>query len=465
MQTLEPSLRTNSKRGMLPRLKAELAAPTPFQGTVLFVALIAIGLLFQLVPRPNGWTLDHIHKEDGLIFLNDFVHDGWDSIFAPYSGYLHVLPRLLTAIGMILPIEFFAVWIGITTAAVKAVISVVMYPVLTRWLGSAKWGAVAAAVPLISPLASQEVLGNYTNLRWYMACVVFYIAWSVHDGWRTNAALALFGLLASFTEPLTVLVVPLLVVRAWVNRGWGKAPSLITLGAIATHFLFFVTPSSRGDVLGVGYLVSHPVYTLQQLMLRGPGASLVGSNVSKAAMQVAGSWFWLAGLAIVIALVVVTVVMVRSAPDSLPTLAFSWIVIIWGLAVLSATMSFSTLEALDMGLWYSVAQTSRYALSGSLYILPGIIGIASLGLRRRAGYLATPIALLATSLLAMLAVATAADFPGDKWNYAGPTWVATSQESSRLCTAGALEVEVPYTPQGTPIAWTSLLPCEVFIDG
>ena len=464
MPPIAPAVSQQTQRRFLLRLKTELTEATPFRATRLFCTLVAIGLVFQLMPRPNGWTLDHIHKEDGVIFLSDFAHLGWASFFEPYSGYLHLLPRLLTGVGTLLPIEFFGIWVGITTALVKAAVSLVMYPVMTRWLRSARWGAIAAAAPLISPLASQEVLGNYTNLRWYMALVVFFIAWAAQNGWRANVGLALFGLLAGFTEPLTVLVVPLLLARAWLNRGWGRAPAIIALSAIATHFVFFMTPSSRGDVLGVGYLLSHPANTFQGLMLRGPGASLFGSNLSKAAMQLVGSWFWLAGFAVVIVLALLTVVIVRRQRDSVPGLVFSWTLIIWGLVVLSATMSFSTLEALDMGLWYSVGQTSRYALSASEYILPGLIGIASLSVKLRPPMPWRIIgASLGASLLAVLPLATAADFPGDKMNYAGPSWTATVQESRRLCTAGAHEVVVPFTPQGTPVVWTSTLPCAVFL--
>ena len=96
MPPFAPAVSQQTQRRFLLKPKTGLTAATPFTATGLFGALVAIGLVSQLMPRPNGWTLDHIHEEDEVISLSDFAHLGSASGFVPTSGYLHLLPHRLS---------------------------------------------------------------------------------------------------------------------------------------------------------------------------------------------------------------------------------------------------------------------------------------------------------------------------------------------------------------------------------
>jgi hypothetical protein len=431
-----------------------LSKPTPFRdGRILVLPLLA-GLVFLLIPRPFGWSLDHLNKEDGQIFLHDWLTLGTQSLFTPYSGYLHVLPRTLSMLGAALPIEWFAAWIGVATAVIKVGICALAFPVFRAWLGSNGWAVAAAMTPAISPLASQEVLGNLTNLRWYMAFVVFLIAWSNHEGWGINVILAVTGILATLSEPLTVLVVPLLILRSVINSGWARVPSVASLTAIAAHFTWFVQVGDRGEVIGAAGLLTHPVETLEQLMLRGPAAALFGSNAAKIAMKSIGPAYWLVGLAVVAVGIALSMRWARQRPSQA---LFCGVLLVWGLVVLAATMAYSSWDRLALT-WYAVGDAARYSASAALYLIPAALGVIGPTITKPSW----PPRVAAWALVAGMALGVVADFAGDKWNYTGPTWASSVREARAACSQGQSSVTVQFTPEGTPMAWDAVLPCRAF---
>ena len=76
-------------------LLSQTARPVWRREPLLTALTVAVGWLFLMVPRPSGWVGEHVHKEDGEVFLTDFLARGWASVFDVYSGYLHVGPRLI----------------------------------------------------------------------------------------------------------------------------------------------------------------------------------------------------------------------------------------------------------------------------------------------------------------------------------------------------------------------------------
>lgn len=233
-------------------------------------AVLAIGFLFHVIPRPRAWTLLHLHKEDGLIFLTDFLERGWGSVFEIYSGYTHLLPRILTAVGLsLLPLEWFAVWVGVSVALVKVMIAYLAHGVYRHWVGQGGAALVAASTVLFMPIGQQEVLGNYTNLRWFMVLALVLASLARFSGPWVNSALIGVSLVAVFTEPLTVVALPVLLYSAVTARGWQRAPSVVGAVAVVANLTLVLRPGDRGDVLGVTYFLLNPSETVRQVAIRG----------------------------------------------------------------------------------------------------------------------------------------------------------------------------------------------------
>lgn len=69
----------------------------PSQRRVL-LGVVGLGMFFLLLLRLDGSTLLHVQKEDGVVFLADFVHRGWSSLFDPDTGYQHLVPRSIAGV-------------------------------------------------------------------------------------------------------------------------------------------------------------------------------------------------------------------------------------------------------------------------------------------------------------------------------------------------------------------------------
>ncbi|WP_203567991.1 hypothetical protein [Aestuariimicrobium ganziense] len=409
-----------------------------------------VGFVWQLIPRPRVWTVRYLHKEDGLVFLTDFLSYGWTSCFHLYSGYTHLLPRLITAIGVsALPLEFFAVYVAIAAGVVKTLLALFSYHVLRRW-EVVRWAALSAsAVLLFAPIGSQEVLGNLTNLRWYMIVATVLVALARPPGPWSAVGLGVVMVLAVFSEPLTLVALPVLLYAGWKATRWSRLLPVTSIVLIVVNMTLVVRPSDRGEVLGAGYFVRHPGDAIDQLMIRGMAASEFGQNLSMLSMQVMGRGYALVGLAVVAVLIVMS--WGRWAE---PAVRLGWVFGALGLIALLATLTQTTAELISLDNWYAVGQPGRYSLAASLLVIPGIMLISSsifvLGDWRR---------WLAVGLVVGLALAVAADFRGDATKAQGPTWPQSLAQAEAACHGGTAVARLEFSPQGAATDWASQVAC------
>lgn len=416
--------------------------------------LMLLGFAFNVIPRPRSWSLMHIHKEDGKVFLHDFLQHGWASTFDRYSGYTHVVPRVLTGLGVtLLPLDLFAIWVGVTTALVKVGMFAVTYPIFRYWLANSSWSLAAASVFLFAPTGQQETLGNYTNLRWYLMAFAVVASFARFKSLAANILLLLAITAAVLTEPLTIVAVPVMIFSVIHARDWSRLLPAVGLGVIAANLFLILEPSDRGNVAGPFYFVVHPVEGLQQLSIRGFAGSEFGLNLSMAAMQRVGIYYGLVGLAVIALLLVV------SWGDRSRQSIFGWALIAIAVGALLLTMGFSTPQALSLDEWYAIGHPIRYTTAFSLLFIPGMFSIFSscTGRRRR---FSTANRVISIALLAGLLLALLADFRGDQSKAEGPRWRDSLSTARTECReAGVRSARLEFNPQNAGVDWSSTAPC------
>ena len=150
-----------------------ISLPTPWPGgrkaTWWFVAMTVLGSLLLLIPRANGWTGNYLFAEDGQVFLTEYLKNGLGTLFTTYAGYLHLIPRVITAgCASLGGPDAFAMCIDGGSVLVKVAVMALAFPVMTAYAKSWRWGLAAASMVLLLPVGQQEVLGNLTNLRWFL---------------------------------------------------------------------------------------------------------------------------------------------------------------------------------------------------------------------------------------------------------------------------------------------------------
>ncbi|OIH96951.1 hypothetical protein BIU90_15790 [Curtobacterium sp. MCBA15_001] len=280
----------------------------------LVVAAVATGAAWY---RLGPVTRATVWAEDGGIFFRDRLAFGADgSLFRPYAGYLHLLPRLVVDLGFARPVDQYAVTVAGACCVVVGVVAAAVF-VLARDLVPA-WPLrlVLAAVPVAVPVVPVEISGNAANLHWFMLLLVPWVFAARVRSWWGSAVLTLLALVAVLTEPQTLLFAPLLVV-GWLRTTRGPEGSrlralpvsIVTAGAGAAQVVCALTvprlsppgdPTVRDVVHGWLLIVVPSAWTRQVGTVADAIARhgwwvlvvpLVGMAVLVAAALVVGSWW------------------------------------------------------------------------------------------------------------------------------------------------------------------------------
>ncbi len=200
-----------------------------FRRTPVRVGLIAALATGIACLRLGHGPLGVLWAEDGSPFLQDANRFGGLAVpLRPYGGYVHLLPRLIAALVVLLPVDAFAAAANVLSCAVAGTVAASTF-VLSRPVAAAPViRATLAAVVVLLPVAPVEVLGNLANLHSYALWLVPWLLLAAPSTPRGSAALGAAGLLIALTEIQTVLFAPFFLLAARDRRQW---PTLLGLGA------------------------------------------------------------------------------------------------------------------------------------------------------------------------------------------------------------------------------------------
>lgn len=417
----------------------------------MIASVLALGVVFLLLPRPTGWVALHVHKEDGTVFLADFLASGWVSVADVYSGYLHVFPRLVAGLNAtILPPEWFSIGIAVSMATLRALFALLSWPVFAAYTRSWRWGIVCASVFLFVPAGQHEVLGNITNLRWFGVAITALVLLSYYRSPLLAVSAGVTAALATLSDPLALLLAPLAIWGLLTTRGWGRSvPTMYFIGFVLQ--LMAIDPGQR-TLEESASILANPLDGLIQLLVRGVDGGVLGMTLTQGMMFVGGL-----PLAVVAALVILLSVLGIAAitrTDPASTLAMTLVLV--GGVVFTATLYFADMGLLMLDEWWTPANASRYSTLAGLFLVPATLLLAKAVIASGWRW-SRP---LAATALCVLAVAAIADLRGDPWGTHGPEWPSTVAEARASCGRGGPDpLTVQITPDGVPMSWTVPLTC------
>ncbi|RYC05818.1 hypothetical protein [Nocardioides zhouii] len=410
----------------------------------LVAGMAAVGLVFLLLPRLEGWTLLHVHKEDGVVFLADFLNEGWSSLIKPYTGYQHLVPRTIAGVCATGPTSWFAGCVGVSASLVRVALAVVALAVVAPYARSPRWAIAAAAAFIWAPVGQQEALGNLTNLRWFLdaGAVVLLLG-----TWRRGSAIALISVVAvgaAMTDPLSIVIAPLAAWRIVALRGRERLVPGVFLLASVLHFLVLQRGARSSDM---GTYYEEPAQSTLQVLVRGLTVPLLGQNGSEV----------LLGLSAVIAaaagVIAVAVLLVRVQPT--PATALAIVMAVWGGGLLIVTLTFTDMVAIGLDPAWKLGQGSRYSVPPGVLVAMGVMLVLPFVLDRAAGVWRV----LVLGVLLVFPLAVLADSPGDPANTADPTWSEALDDARETC-SGRATARVQMTPADVPMDWSVELPCD-----
>jgi hypothetical protein len=433
-----------------------LDTPWPAErwATRAFAASVVLGFSFLMIPRPTGWTALHLFAEDGPIWLGQFLQRGFAATLQQYAGYVHVAPRLIagTCATLSSPSAY-----PLCTDAASAVIRLIgmgiAFPVLATYARSWRWGLLAAGVFVWLPAGQLEVLGNLTNLRWFLLAAAVF---SLIGVWR-GAGLVIFSsvvsLLAAASDPAAVFVVPLALWRFGTVTGRARAPTVAFVAGAVTQ-LFLVSPAARGGLGGLLRTLGDPVGTTEQFLVRGPLATQYGLTVVKDLMvRLPRPTLFL--LLLLPAALVVCAWHSRTAYRS--TFALAIMLAVFGAGYLYLSLSFPSSDVALTAIW-DPSEPARYSVATGLFLGPGLILMACIAWRGvTTGGWQLVSRLVVVTVLAALIVGVLADFDGDPRTTDGNDWTDALAVARAGCRSPAEIRTIKTAPSFEP--WQTSVPC------
>lgn len=196
----------------------------------------ALGLAIFVIlwlRRPDCLLNAQFWAEDGGLFFREQVLYGfWGSLARSYAGYLHVIPRMVTAaICVLLPVRWVPLGCNACALLLEAVsCSAFFWPCYRKIIASDSLRAVCCLAMTASVVAGSELIATLSNVQWYLCILSLLLivdAPRVREIWLTVAQAAV-----ALSAPVTLLYLPFLVWQLRTKARWPRLRPAIHIGAL-----------------------------------------------------------------------------------------------------------------------------------------------------------------------------------------------------------------------------------------
>jgi hypothetical protein len=242
---------------------------------VLFATLAVIaGTLLSLGRTTGAGALNTIMIEDGPLFLSDAVSKGfWSSVTESYSGYYHLVPRLLAQFNALFPADWAAPLFAIEAALVTSLLALMVYTASAGIFNNTISRVLVSAPMILMPLAQDDLYNCVATLRWQLMYAVFWAVLWVSPSRIGRIIGPLVVFLAAFSDNAVWVFVPLVLLRLWARRDRGALLHLVFLvaGALASAITVLSGVTNRGTEPRID-----PIWAAQAYFLRPVPQLIVG---------------------------------------------------------------------------------------------------------------------------------------------------------------------------------------------
>lgn len=431
----------SSARESRSRARGDIAWPLlAFWG----IALAGLAWL-RLAPSAR----DTLWAEDGALFLQSAAgHAQWTTLFAPYAGYLHLVPRLeaITTVDLV-PVQWWALSMTALSCAVAGLVAVVVFVASRDLLPGIAVRLVVSGLTVLTPLLPREVLGNAANVHSLLFWGAFWVLLAVPRTRAGRIGYAVFMLVSALTEIQTVFLLPLLLWNRRDQRTWPVKLALIA--GLASQFIAeLLAPRSAGQPVTVGIPSLIDGWFINGILTSWVPIPQLG-NVLAASMPIV---FLL--VLIPMAAVAVTTFLGTARQRALAWILAGYSVLIWCAGVI-----------IDPAPWYQYATftqaqmthvwLSRYGVIPAMMLLAELplAAVALVRTRSRSRRVAASVLVAAV----VLTVFVQAPENLSRRDY-GPAWgpqIAAAEQRCDRPTVTSVEI-------GETLGWSTRVPCSYF---
>lgn len=404
------------------------------------------------VSRGTVWA------EDANVFLHEAISLGTvPSITEPYSGYLHVIPRVLAGLAFELaPIDSYALMMSLLSCAAVAAVAVSVFFLSRSMIPQRPLRLMLAMIPVFLPVGPLEVLGNAANLHWYLLWLAPWLLLYQPARWYSKASLFVAALGTATSEILAVLFVPLAVWTIIRRRNFWAAPGLI-VGAALQIQVTAVWPRYEGPRPPAGAV--EPLSVFYGFVLQAAGSlwetdeRTVTSNVvnfGAAALVIPAG--------VVFCLLAYILVFGRLKWKMMAAYSFGAAAVCWTAAIIVNARPAFNYAAFTTDDWLEQFTFLRYAAAPSMFLL-ALVPLACAVAAERPGAGSWRPGHAAPALMLLFLLVNY--FPSATSRQAGPEWAAGVQAARSACSADPAlsSAAVPAAPAG----WNLDVPCAVLL--
>ena len=411
------------------------------RGGLVAALAVAVGVVVTLLRLSGPAPTRTLYGEDGKIFLSESVlKSGIGAWTSGYNGYIHVVPRGVAALAAPFGLDAAPAVFAITSAIVLSLLALLVFWASDAYIRSTPVRVLLAVSLVALPVGQSEVYANSANLHWYFVFASFWVLlWNPARNWELAVGCVVV-LLAGLSDPLTVLLLPIVLLRLVVlsRRGRGQLPSLAFAVGLAIQFLGMMLTQTDRPFAEYANPLKLPFWFLFHV----GGRSALGSRVldDQTAATLAVS------VVIVVAMAVVVWFGVRPISSGRAQVALLAIVsagAFYALSVFLTGLAAPRYEALPVLLVYSA-------------VALGVDGILQ-------GVRSTPVRALAAVLVVVVMAGWVVGLRFSSSRSVGPTWHTALERAADACRAsGDRLTRIEIVPHDG--FWTVVLPCSRVID-
>lgn len=203
-------------------------------------AILLLIAIIYFARMPGAFTHPQFFGEDGIIFFDQAYIFGWKSLLTPYSGYIHLIPRIIAKLALYFPLE--ATQVIFTYSAITCLIATaaaILYSRLNRLT------KCLFAISLISLPVSGAVFGTLTYIQCFAASL-FYIMLTQAQPVNNKQRFFDYSCLSllSLTGPYVCFMLPFFCMKYWRQRSNYSLYCLIpiVIGAYVQTYCYLISP-------------------------------------------------------------------------------------------------------------------------------------------------------------------------------------------------------------------------------
>jgi hypothetical protein len=397
-------------------IKAFAAKTAIGVAAVLAVAWIA---LLRMPPTAR----DVVWAEDGGIFLRDaMARKGLLDIFAPYDGYLHVVPRLAAKTAVrIFGVDDYGFAVNFLSCIVTALVALLVFH-CSRELTANLYARLgwASITVLVAP-APLETLGNLANIHSYLLWLTPWLLIKRPGSRVSGLMLFLVSLLVALTEIVSALFIPLFALRFRDKAMWPARIGLLT-GLVFQAVATVSSPRSHPE----GYPLNLPSIVIGWFL--NSSSAVVYGNSTQIIANIRNYEAWPSVLAAIPFALAAVYICWKGGKEQrlLAALFLLASTAVWGATQVVNFQEYFDYASFDAERWERFF-LSRYSTVPSMFLL-ALLPLAALCDRSKSRRLAPAI------LSGFLVLQSVYFFPQNTARNEGPEWrveVAAAREACR----------------------------------